>query len=200
MTDNSSILLDTKKLIVALRRKKNPETNWPIFKKFTKKNINIICEDFDTRWLVSIADTYADYGNEIEKRNAMYISLIANFEKLWATKLLMYDIELNSKKLKKLKENTVIPLWDGMYSFNINRGDMVNNLFGRLKELMKETPVLNQIYNTVLNRLTIHENSVLGTLSKYHRNLLAPPKKRSVLNIISKRIISFFKQYRLFLY
>jgi hypothetical protein len=198
MTKDSEIFLYVKKLIVALRRQQNTEANWTLFKNFIENNINIICKEFDTRWLVSIADTYIDHGNAIEKRNAMYISLIANFEKIWATKLLMFDIELNSLKLKRLKQNAIVPLWDGMYSFNINRGDMVNNLFDRLTGIMKETPCLFQIYNTIIAKLIDNKNSTLGTLNIYHKDLLAPPKKRSIFNIFIRKIRFFFKQYRLF--
>ncbi len=168
MTDPDKLLTEKiKPLIVRLRRQDNVHENWPEFQELVTQNIEQICLHFDTRWLVSVADTFADYGNNTEQRNALYISLIANFEKLWATNLLMYDLKLNKERLSRLKNNEVIPLWDGMYSFNINRGDMTRNLFGRLFEFQAETPVLEKILMTVLTRLKDNDTTLanLSTVS-----------------------------------
>jgi hypothetical protein len=198
MTDsNKFILEEIKPLIVQLRRQNNTDQHWPIFKQLIEDNLEQVCNGLDTRWLISIADTYSDYGNPTEKRNALYISMIANFEKLWATNLLMYDLKLNNERLKKLKNNEVIPLWDGMYSFNINRGDMTRNLFGRLFELQKETPVLEKVLETVLQRMQKNETT-LANLAKYHKRLLIPAKKKSLLKILLRKIRMFFREYKLF--
>jgi len=184
-----------KPLIEKLRKEFDLKENWPEFRNVVEKNIDQICEELDTRWLVSICDTYVDFGDSNEKRNAMFIVLIANLEKLWATNLLMYDVKLNSHKLHKLKENKVIPLWDGMYSFNINHGDMTNNLYRRLNNLMEGTPVLNKIFLTVLKRLT-ENDTILANLSKYHKRLFEPYPKRSLMFVLIKKIRTLFKTYK----
>ena len=84
--------------------------------------------------------------------------MLANFEKLAATRLLMYDLTINTQKLKKLKKNFNVPLWDGMHSFNINRGDMMNNLFFRIRRMMKETPVLADIFLAQHQKTQVHQN------------------------------------------
>ena len=150
MINNTKMIDLVKPLIEKLRKEFDLTENWPEFRNVVEKNIDRICEELDTRWLVSICDTYVDFGDPIEKRNAMLTVQISNFEKLWATNLLMYDVILNPKKLDKLKKNKVIPLWDGMYSFNVNHGDMTNNMFRRLNNLMEETSVLNKIYLTLI--------------------------------------------------
>jgi hypothetical protein len=194
----NKILAEIKPLIINLRRKKDTVKNWEIFKSIVFTKIDQICLELDTRWLVSIADTFADYGNDIEKRNAMFISVVANFEKLWATNLLMYDIAKNKDKLYELKRNKIIPLWDGMYSFNINRGDMAPNLFARIALIMKDTPELECIFNMVIKRIVANENTTLGNLSKYHKSLFSPPPKRSAIKILGRKIWLFLKQYKLF--
>lgn len=193
---NKIILEKIKPLIVQLRRRNNPEQHWPVFKNLIESNLEQICSELDTRWLVSVADTYADYGTPVEKRNALYISMIANFEKLWATNLLMYDLKLNKVRLEKLKNNETIPLWDGMYSFNINRGDMTRNLFGRLFDFQKETPVLEKVLETVLERMQ-NNDTTLANLSKYHGRLITPPPKRSIVKGVTRKIRKLFKNYRL---
>jgi hypothetical protein len=142
-----------------------------------------------------ICDTYADYGDPITRRNAMLVVQTANSEKLWATYLLMYDLKLNEEKIEKLKKNKIIPLWDGMYSFNINHGDMTNNFFARVNEIMTETPVIDLIYKTVIQRIK-ENDTVLGNLNKYHKRLFEPDNKRSVYRIIRKKILQLFRTYK----
>jgi len=145
---------------------------------------------------VSVLDTYADHGTDIERRNALLVVQIANFEKLWATNLLMYDVTLNPEKVKLLKQNKVIPLWDGMYSFNINHGDMTGNFFSRVETLLESTPAIKCIYQIIIERLK-NSGMTLANLNEYHRRLFEPYPKRSVLRLLRKKIISFFKSYRI---
>jgi len=195
MTDETKILNQVEPLIVKLRKDFDLKNNWPKFRNIVEKNIDRICEELDTRWLVSICDTYVDFGDPIEKRNAMLIVQVANFEKLWATDLLMYDVKINPQKLDKLKKNKVIPLWDGVYSFNINHGDMTNNLFRRLNNLMQETSVLNKIYLTVLKRIK-ENDTALANLAKYHQRLFEPYPKRSLMFGLVKKIRMLLKTYK----
>ena len=195
--NNSEELFEQiKSLIILLRKQQNADKIWPQFHERITHKIDQICSQFDTRWLVSIADTFGDYGTPIERRNAMFISLIANFEKLWATNLLMYDLKLNHEKLNKLKKNRIIALSGGMYSFNINHGDMTNNLISRIRKLVKETPVLEKIFETVLERILTND-SVLANINTYHKQLFESPKKKSVYKGIIKKIRHFFRTYRL---
>lgn len=196
MINSDNILPYIKQLIKYLRRKIDVERNWLEFKEVIENNIDEVCKNFNTRWLISVCDTYADYGNELEKRNAMFIVLIANLEKIWATNLLMYDVKLNTSKLSQLKKNKVIPLWDGMFSFNINHGDMTNNMIKRLNSLLVQTPVLEKIYNTVLKRMK-ENDTTFANLDKYHKRLFEPYKKRSIFYGIIKKIRRISKNYRL---
>ena len=182
--------------IAALRIKDPDPSLWDGFTEYIESNIQDVCKTLDTRWLVSVCDTYADHGDEITRRNAMLVVQLVNFEKLWATYLLQYDLAENPEKLAMLKKNKVIPLWDGMYSFNINHGDMTNNLFNRQAELMKATPVIEAIYREVLKRIEAN-GTVLSNLNEYHKRLFEPYPRRSLLRIIRKRIRMFFKSYKI---
>lgn len=121
---------------------------------------------------------------------------ITNFEKLWATNMLMYDVSLNPEKVKQLRNNKVIPLWDGMYSFNINHGDMTGNFFGRLETLLEETPAIKTIYHTIVERLK-DSGMTLAHLNEYHRRLFEPYPRRSVFRIVRRKLISFFRNYKI---
>ncbi len=158
-------------LIIKLRRKINPETNWREFDNLVKNNIKTICKRINTRFLISICDTYVDYGNPIESRNAMIISAITNMEKLSQTYFAMFDTSLNKKKIKYLKSNK-IELWDGMTSFNLSKGDLTQNMFRRIDQCLQETPELHAIFVTLLKRIKKNNNkTILGGLNKYHNKI-----------------------------
>ena len=195
MTDSENLQSEIQKIIINLRKGKEKERNWSSFRELVENNLDEVCKIFDTRWLVSICDTYADFGDPVTRRNAMLVVQTANFEKLWATQLLMYDLKLNEEKIDKLRKHKIIPLWDGMYSFNINHGDMTNNFFARVNDLMVETPVIEAIYQTVIQRIK-ENDTVLANLNKYHKRLFEPENKRSVRRTIRKKFIQFFRTYR----
>jgi len=194
--DKSSIQQDVQDYITDLRKGRNTEARWLSFTQLVEKNLDQICRELDTRWLVSICDTYSDFSDDITRRNALLVVQMVNLEKLWATNLLMYDVSLNKEKLGKLKSNKVIPLWDGMYSFNINHGDMTWNLFARMEQLIKETPVIHTIYRTIIERLK-ENNTALANLNKYHKRLFDPYPRRSVFRILRKKILKWFKAYKI---
>jgi hypothetical protein len=195
MTDPENLQSEIQELIINLRKGKEKEKNWNQFTELIEKKLDEVCKALDTRWLVSICDTYADYGDPVTRRNAILVVQTANFEKLWATYLLMYDLKLNEEKTEKLKKNKIIPLWDGMYSFNINHGDMTNNFFARVNEVMAETPVIDAIYKTVIQRIK-ENDTVLANLNKYHKRLFEPEKKRSAYRIIRKKVLQLFRTYK----
>ena len=196
MAENKVFLPEVIDLITDLRKGRESVANWLELKRLVENNTAQVCREADTRWLVSILDTYADFGDEVEKRNALLVVQIANFEKLWATNLLMYDVNENKEKLKELRRNKVIPLWDGMYSFNINHGDMTGNFFGRLESMLEGSPVILEIYRTIIERLK-GSGMTLDHLDKYHRRLFEPYVKRSLFRILRKKILYFLKSYKI---
>ena len=178
--DTEIIIEKIKDTIPHLRRGENVDKHWPIFRSLIENNTERLVSSLNTRWLVSIADTFADYGSEIEKRNAIIISLIANMEKLFATRLLLYDIKLDHSKVKEVKRKKVVPLWDGMTSFNIEQGDMTNNLFQRIRSMLTETPALKIIFEKMLERVR-QNDTFLSDINKYHQRLFENPSKDSFI-------------------
>ena len=56
---------------------------------------------FTTRWLVSIADTFADYGRNQERSNAMLIVILANVTRMVETeRLSLNDATVNGERLE----------------------------------------------------------------------------------------------------
>jgi len=176
-------------IISNLRRKNNIETNFEKFKRIIECNIHNICQDLNTRLLISICDTYADFGTPIEQRNALIISVLINMEKLAQTHLLLYDIKLNHEKIILLRKGEKFPLWDGMTSFNLKGGDLTNNMLKRIIQKLDSTPLLLKIFNTLLSRLREY-NTILNNLNYYHKNVFNTTPKKKLKDKIKKHFCS----------
>ena len=160
-------------LIINLRRNINTEENWGLFRAQVEGNTNALCEELNTRWLISVCDSYADMGTEIERRNAMMIITLVNMEKVGQSYL---NWRLNYEAPFTMPDTHVprkIKLWDGMTSMHLVIGDVTNNLFRRMETLLATTLHLHAIYHTVLKRIAT-DNTILGSMNKYHKHVFEP--------------------------
>lgn len=113
--------------------------------------------ELNTRWLISILDTYADCGSELERSNATMVSLMFNQIKILDTYLNnVADSTIVDKKVRRNRPNR---LWDGMVEFNIYRGDMVENLISRIDNNLKTTPHIHAIWKELMMRMEKSKNA-----------------------------------------
>ena len=136
--------------------------DWSAFKDFVERNIKAICLHANLRWLASICDTYADHGEPIERRNAMLISVLVKMEKIAQTYVhwrLEYPGELGVPTEDKHRK---IRLPEGLSSFNLDIGDAPNTMFGRMADMLSDTPILCAILDAVKARLA-KSDSILVT-------------------------------------
>ena len=141
--------------------------DWSAFKDFVERNIKAICLHANLRWLASICDTYADHGEPIERRNAMLISVLVKMEKIAQTYVhwrLEYPGELGVPTEDKHRK---IRLPEGLSSFNLDIGDAPNTMFGRMADMLSDTPILCAILDAVKARLA-KSDSILGNLNRRH--------------------------------
>lgn len=138
-------------LIKELRNTRDVESNWPLLKHLVESNVEQIAEVFSSRWLISICDTYADFGSAVEKRNAFIISLLVNMIRVSDTIRYLYENPKNPDRVRELK-NSQVPLYDGLVTLHLDRQDTCLNLSKRIIRLLTETPVLLRIYETVIDR------------------------------------------------
>ena len=141
-----------KPLIVELRNRRNTVDNWSTFKKQVHLNKKEIISEFSCRWLISICDTYADYGNPVQSRNAFIISMFVNMIRVADTYRFTMTGEHDADKLNLMKSKQ-IELYDGLMSLHIDRQDTCLNLSKRSLRLLKVTPLLFEIYIEIVNRL-----------------------------------------------
>jgi hypothetical protein len=130
----------------------------------------------NTRWLIAIADTYADYSKDpIEKACALAATSLVNTVKLCETERLITDGEgVNSENIKKydLQQNRY-PLWDGTSAFAAGTDDTLRNFRWRLDAFLSEESnavVSAKIFSTVFLRLQENDNIYKRFRDCHHRN------------------------------
>lgn len=170
MARDNTLLERLRPMIAKLRRRIDPEKNWIAFRVFIENNIDDVCRELNTRWLVSVCDTYIDYGDDVERRNAMIITTLTNMEKV-AQSYLMWRVNYDDPfNVPLAHEPRKMELWDGMTSMNIQAGDVTNNLFRRIHFLLEPTPHLYAIFKTVLHRISVND-TILAAIDKRHRHI-----------------------------
>ena len=150
--------------IVKSRRNIEPDATGKLFKETVENNLDTVLT-MNSRWLVSVCDTYADCGDELESSNATMVSLMFNQIKLCGTVLdLVMDSRINGNKLNNYNTK---PLWDGMWGFNVLKGDMVENLIQRMDKNLSATPTIHKIWLRLMDNVA-DSNNIVAVLKKIH--------------------------------
>ena len=145
-------------LIRELRNERDIDANWPAFRNLVENHIEETVRSTSTRWLVSICDTYVDYGDPFQARNAMAISCVVNTIRLAeTTHFVRPDIDSTKWEETRLKP---VELYDGLTTFAIDRQDTFLNLSRRLHKLLSDDPVMTAIWRVILERLNTHDTII----------------------------------------
>jgi tRNA A37 methylthiotransferase MiaB/SAM-dependent methyltransferase len=157
-----------KQRIVRLRRETHDD--WPWFRQEVVEHLEPIARLCNTRWLLSIVDTFADHGTPQERGNAMAVALLPTWEKLALTlRLAQGGLEASDRGVAAVDLATPQPLWDGMTSMIDTAGaNVVPNLFRRLHSVVAGTPALQRILISILERMRRHPQSTLSCLDRRH--------------------------------
>lgn len=155
-----------KKLIQNLRRGDDMENSLPAFLFIVENDIENICKTFTLRWLISVNDTYIDHGNDMEKRNAMAISIYANLIKM-ADTVFEYHVKKPIPERMEYMKTNVVHMYDKINSVMMATDDMPNILFYRFDELLQSTPVLHKLFEEIKQRFA--RQSYMMQLAKHHK-------------------------------
>lgn len=138
--DTVSCLFKRMKIcIVRLRRHIRVEETWERFQQEISTNLSVILQEFNSRWFISIMDTYADYGTPVERANAALLSMMVNWERYIA-----------ATRPEAFSGNR---LWEGLSIMCTAHGaDGHRNLFRRINGAMSETPTLQLFFQKLLDR------------------------------------------------
>lgn len=163
--NDNPLLKEVFDMVVAQRRGYS-NFSFKDFDKLIEDNITDVCDSFNTRWLVSVCDTYADSDDKEIAAKAMIIITLVNMVKLWGTDLNIRSQEVDSVKLKKYK-NSNSELWDGVITFRLSfEGDMFKNMIARQSKILGNHPVLTPIYKRILSMLSSTKNPLSDLMDK----------------------------------
>jgi len=152
------IALDLIDIIRNIRRSRDIEANLEALHELIRTRDKDIIAELSVRWLVSICDTFADYGTEIERRNALLVSMFINMLRI-AEAVGAISGPFQPTRVGEVR-STRIEFFDGVMMFDIDRQDTYLNLCKRMARLMKDTPFLLAVWNEVLVRIHKEDNSI----------------------------------------
>lgn len=154
--------------IVILRRDPGDTHAAALFGRLTAELGAPLAADLSLRWLISVCDTVADLpGRALAERTlAMMGSGLANLVKLAETERRIYHPPRPWPPRQRFA--TGHEMFDGLKAFWPGRGDMVDNLLGRIGDLLDDpeaaalavTPFVAEI----VHRLT-SDDTVIGRLA-----------------------------------
>ena len=146
--------------IIKLRR--NPgnqtarETFWELLNNYT----DVILENYDVRWMLSICDTVVDIGDELQSAIAMNLVQCVNGTNIHHS-ILVNAVDGNIDA-NKLRHELKVPTWGGMITADIPNGDMINNMMNRLDAVIEQDELLNKIWITIKDRGRNESNLVMN--------------------------------------
>lgn len=151
-------------LLVFIRRDIEAEKNFALLESLWATFDEFLLESLNTRWLVSVADTYTEYSdNAAERASALAVTVLANTVKLCETEHLITGCEgVHSENIKpyNLQANR-LSLWDGMSAFAVGTDDTLRNFRWRLDDFLSSqggSLVTARILQTVFSRLQENES------------------------------------------
>ena len=154
--------------IVYLRRGIDIPYNSIEFLRLLTKYADVLCDHYDTRWLISICDTIADLGTEAQSARAMLIVNLVQCCNIANTVMhKVVDGRINANLLQSdIKWHTV----DGLITADTYQGDMIYNMVQRCNRCIKGDPILRKIWMEIKERLKHQQGLVCNVLLMHHED------------------------------
>ncbi len=158
--------------IVVIRKSNGTGPGIALFHRIVAEHTEEICSELNTRWLVSVCDTFADHGKTgAQKALGLSGSLLANTAKLVETERNLFQIPRPWPPKRRMGNNK--KLFDGVIGFWVEKGDMIENLVTRIENVGKEDPVAGAFVGEILLRL-IQFDTVFKRLTQILGQKLPP--------------------------
>jgi len=126
---------------------RNNKGDFEYFKTLLTSEVINLC---NTRWLLSICDTYADYGTDVEQSTACMIVGIYNMIRIEYTIQLCRNNGLQRPIALLCKSHDC---YDGMHCIqNVKWEDTLRNYSKRLRKVLERTPTLKYIFKKLDDR------------------------------------------------
>ena len=160
---------DIMKAIVRCRRNWAPAENMAYIDYVMTKHFDSHHKHhWNSRWLLSIVDTYAEDGKTpVERANALNITSIITHAKLLDSYLAMVnDPTFNREKF--LANRGQQPLWDGFLTVQLAYDDVFINFGNRLKSSLEKTPNLYKLFMELFKRMQESDSAYTMTCLRHN--------------------------------
>lgn len=129
-------------LIVMIRREVDAKKHFQLFEELWDREQAGLLGELNTRWLVSAADTFADYSDDLLMRSfALNVAGLVNSVKLCETERFIngtQSLPLRREDSPVDIGTTRVSLWDGTSAFAVGTDDTLRNYRWRLDNLTKD--------------------------------------------------------------
>jgi len=156
------------KLIILLRRGFKEKEVFSELENLWNQEGDFLLQQLNSRWLISVADTYADHKkSDLYLAISVIISSLLNTVKLYESELLFLK-ESNpyqQEVIDQVRESRV-ELFDGIEAFKLGSEDTLMNMMQRVNNLPQDI-VPTKILLELFHRLN-HNNTVYSRFKKLH--------------------------------
>jgi len=141
-------MLRVKQCIIALRRcRRLDKAAMGAFRHTIEDNLDFIVERVNSRWIVSILDTYGDYGDTAERRNAMLGVLLISFDRFVDSVRRCHAGEADELRVRDRK------FYDGLTTPSLGHSaDTHRNMLCRIGKCWKSTPAVQRMGIELVDR------------------------------------------------
>lgn len=156
--------------IIHLRRGEDVEYHLERFNYLVFERLGLLPR-LNVRWLVSICDTIADYGEPADRAMAMMIVEFASMNRIFETYVDM-AVNGNLNEHKITTQTNTRPFGTagcGLWTMNVARGDMPANMFKRIREVLSTSQVFSYIWDELLSAIK-DSPTAISQLNSYHKN------------------------------
>lgn len=146
-------------LIVLMRREYQVAEQFAQFERLWDAEGDFLRQHLNTRWLISAADTFADYSTDSNTRAlAVAASLLVNTIKLQETERYLQATETLSDQPERQQQLQTgrVALFDGTSAFAVGTDDTLRNLRWRLDAISTENP-MGLVLTELFQRLQTHD-------------------------------------------
>ena len=137
--------------IIWMRRKKNPG-NVANLKHLLNTKFNELRYFISSKWLISIIESYIDFGSSSEISFSTIIVSTFMFEKLILSNKHSSNFPLDD-----------LPLYSGLWNYNIKHGDMLRNKMTRIVKCLKQDPFFFSVFKILFINSLIYDNGGLNS-------------------------------------
>jgi len=159
------------KIIVLIRRDFEAKNHFVLFEKLWKVEKDYLLKHLNTRWLISAADTFADFSdNDSIKSLSVACSCLLNTVKIQESEhfITNFDIFIDDKeKIARLDNEERVPLFDGTSVFKVGTDDTLRNMRWRIDKVAKINTA-GEILLEIFLRLQEHD-TVFKRLRDRHK-------------------------------